>query len=631
VEAAAYLERLDLQDFAGAANHLGNLTKQLPEELSTSQIGVLLRSFIEVEQEANRKRQAEIARQVKSHVRSGTSGPSSSFTPALKGRAMVWDFTKGGVDPAYTLLEDNLRGSSRDGIITMFCITHRENIEVGRYSISDQPAYREKVTVGVVYWPEKTSPGSTFVWGGSPRQTRTVRYSPEYGSAVEIKEWIESLPRGTGLQDDGRDSRTTRELKSITSPIRPEARRERPQRPQPRTSPAVEKNDPRAAAPVLPRGSKDEPTNPDRPVRVAPPRANVRIRGQQSQGISPPPPVLDDADNGDLPANVPQPLRVQVKAFSLYQPIDSEHDYRPAVEAAATSALLAQGYTVAEDGAEAGALLSIGYGLAVNREDDPDDIIAALLKEQSANPTAWRSLLRTRTYCLSLHLYLWDLAHHSLIGHWQLVTPPEPGNAERAGTEIERFVSQQIDGHVDRLLGDIKLERGQSGRLCLREADQNAFSRPDVNPSRRRVWIDIDRASGPTYYSIDETFERDLYRALARSGWDCAPSPDYADCALQVRWSRRKALHTSPANTHAYGLRATMTLFLTPTDRRSQPVFSATVYAETPFITGGLSSREATARAWRQQYRAEQVWARLTAVLDRTVPGEETRSRGRQR
>jgi len=594
IEASAYLERLNLQDFDGAKSHLGILNSQLPQELGTSQIGVLLRSFIEVEQEANRKRQAEIAQQVRSHVRSGNTERSSTFTPALRGRAMVWDFTKSGVDPAYNLLEDNLRGSSRDGIITMFCVMHRENIEVGRYTISNQPAYREEVTVGVVYWPEKTSPGTTFVSGGSPRQTRIVSASPEYGSAVEIKKWIEGLPRGAGLQ-----------------------------------APLITAIDNAGElASVLPGGPEDEKTKHEESVRVTAPDVSARAVGRQPEGTSHWPPAPDNGnDDSDLPGSIPQPLSVQIKVFSLFPLGRSADDYRSAVEEAAASALLAHGYTVAEEGSNASALLSIGYSLAIIPRHDPDNIIGALLRDQSTNLSEWRSLKRTRTYCLGLHIYLWDTRQHSLIGYWQQITLPEAGNAVQAGAEPDRFALQQISSPVDRLFGGIKLEKGQNGHLSLRNADQNAFSQPDMSPSRRRVWIDIDRDSGSTYYRIDETFERDLYQALVQSGWDCSRSPDHADCILHVRWKRTRVPRVSSSNTHPYRLTAAITLSLKAANKRPPPpAFSETVHAETPSMTGGLSSREATMRAWRQQYRAARIWTRLLAALNRAVPPQPGKS-----
>ena len=80
-------------------------------------------------------------------------------------------------------------------MITMMIVTKREWVEVGRYSISKEPAYQEHVTVAVAYWPDRTSPGTAVVLGEKPPFSRVVQPRPEYGSAVKIKEWIEGLPR----------------------------------------------------------------------------------------------------------------------------------------------------------------------------------------------------------------------------------------------------------------------------------------------------------------------------------------------------------------------------------------------------------------------------------------------------
>jgi type II secretory pathway pseudopilin PulG len=190
-----YLDRLKAQDFKGADDSIGSVTSNLPDELNVADIANNLAAFVQSERNANRESQSRIAAAVKARVDLSGARASSGWQPMLKGRAMVWDFTKETIDQAYELLPDDLRASSRDGVVTMFCIVKRENIERGRYSISNQPAYQEKMTVGVVYWPQKVSPGSAVVWGGEPPSSRPVRYSPEYGSAVKIKEWVAGLPR----------------------------------------------------------------------------------------------------------------------------------------------------------------------------------------------------------------------------------------------------------------------------------------------------------------------------------------------------------------------------------------------------------------------------------------------------
>lgn len=191
---ARYVDRLRVQDFKGADATISQVRANFPEELGVVEIAKVLRELVESERKTNRETQSRIAAEVKSWVDLRRVRASYTFTPVLEGRAMVWDFTKNKVDPAYELLPDDLRASSRDGNVTMFCILKRENIEVGRYSISNQPAYKEKMTIGVVYWPKKVSPGTTVVWGGEPPRSRPVKYSPEYGSSVKIKEWIEGLP-----------------------------------------------------------------------------------------------------------------------------------------------------------------------------------------------------------------------------------------------------------------------------------------------------------------------------------------------------------------------------------------------------------------------------------------------------
>ena len=88
-----------------------------------------------------------------------------------------------------------LTGSPNDKSIMVFCIMSRGQIVRGYYSISNQPGYQERMTVGVVHWPSRKGLGSVEIWGDPPRQTRPVTYSPEYASAVRIKDWIEKLPR----------------------------------------------------------------------------------------------------------------------------------------------------------------------------------------------------------------------------------------------------------------------------------------------------------------------------------------------------------------------------------------------------------------------------------------------------
>ena len=191
--------RLAVQDFAGAEQALGQVTPS-----GTGTLGETFQQLIASEREANHQKQAIIAANVKPLISNVV--PSQEFKPVLQGRAMVWDFTKDDVENAYELLPDDLRASSRDGLITIFCVTKRRNEVVGHYSISGQPAYREHMTVAVVYWPDKVAAGSTVIAGGEPVSLRVVKHTPEYGSSVKIKEWIERLPRAE--DHDGQSVRT---------------------------------------------------------------------------------------------------------------------------------------------------------------------------------------------------------------------------------------------------------------------------------------------------------------------------------------------------------------------------------------------------------------------------------------
>jgi len=195
---STFLERVAVQDFAEAETRLKSIPTTLADGSSAQELRSLVTGVLTDERNANKNKQASIAKQVKTIVQnSGKPYQAAPKTPALKlrGRAMVWDFTKDDIEKAYELLPDDLRASSRDGVITMFCILKRTNVKVGTYSISGQPAYQEHMQIAVVYWPSKQYGGEGEILGGSPPGVRVVKATPEYGSSVKIKEWIEKLPR----------------------------------------------------------------------------------------------------------------------------------------------------------------------------------------------------------------------------------------------------------------------------------------------------------------------------------------------------------------------------------------------------------------------------------------------------
>jgi hypothetical protein len=193
------MERLQAQDFKGASDAAYHsiilLSSLVPIDEETRTALPDLQAAVEKERSANRAAQERIAADVRSLINFAGSRESSQFKPILRGKAMIWDATKDQVEMAYELLPDDLRASSRENSVTIFSIIRRENILQGYYSVSNQPGYKEKMIIGVVYWPQRTSAGSAIVWGGDPPFSRPVSYTPGYGSSVNIKDWIISLPR----------------------------------------------------------------------------------------------------------------------------------------------------------------------------------------------------------------------------------------------------------------------------------------------------------------------------------------------------------------------------------------------------------------------------------------------------
>ena len=193
------IERLRAQDFKAAGEAAQQSVTFLNDQVPLSEASKTalpeLTAAVEREKAANRATHERIASEVRHLIKEGSYRQSSHFKPVLKGKAMIWDATKNEVEMAYELLPDNLRASSQEGVVTIFSIIRRDQILQGYYSISNQPAYKEKMTIGVVYWPQRRSAGTAIVWGGNPPYSRPVSYHPGYGSSVNIKNWVESLPK----------------------------------------------------------------------------------------------------------------------------------------------------------------------------------------------------------------------------------------------------------------------------------------------------------------------------------------------------------------------------------------------------------------------------------------------------
>ena len=118
---------------------------------------------------------------------------------ARKSKSLVWDSEADSLYRAHDLLGDQLAYSHGGGPVTVFFVSAQQKQQVGTYSISGQPAYREWVDVCVVEFSEPTGAGRVLasheVVSLDPRKTRPVQQSPEFGDpAPPVADWIRSLP-----------------------------------------------------------------------------------------------------------------------------------------------------------------------------------------------------------------------------------------------------------------------------------------------------------------------------------------------------------------------------------------------------------------------------------------------------
>lgn len=115
---------------------------------------------------------------------------------AMRSKALVWDVRSDSRSGAHGRLPSELRVTGKDERATVFLVLGERTEQVGTYSISRQPAYREYIDVCVAYWPEGKAVGVHSVVSRDPRSRRPVQHSPEYGDPNEpIATWVASLPR----------------------------------------------------------------------------------------------------------------------------------------------------------------------------------------------------------------------------------------------------------------------------------------------------------------------------------------------------------------------------------------------------------------------------------------------------
>jgi hypothetical protein len=106
------------------------------------------------------------------------------------GKTLVWDLNTGHA--VLTNLSDGLDPTPPDVPVTLFLISTEQNREVGRYSVSGMPAYREWFEVYVVQFRNFSDNGTALAMhqflSSGPAQKRPVSNNPGYGDFSSSKE-----------------------------------------------------------------------------------------------------------------------------------------------------------------------------------------------------------------------------------------------------------------------------------------------------------------------------------------------------------------------------------------------------------------------------------------------------------
>ncbi len=190
-----YLERVAVQDFKSAEEHLRNLLANLPASVDIAGINSVLTRVIQQEQQARDESHARVADAVTRRARRPRVRDAATWTPTLRGKAMVWDAGENSVARVFDELPDRLRASWRDRVVTMFYVERPapgEGSSGGGIRSAPEPYMR----VTVLYWPEMTTPGVAVfrdaAAGARPGGGWAVRSAEGIDAALE--QWIIGLP-----------------------------------------------------------------------------------------------------------------------------------------------------------------------------------------------------------------------------------------------------------------------------------------------------------------------------------------------------------------------------------------------------------------------------------------------------
>lgn len=114
----------------------------------------------------------------------------------IHGRCLVLDMSEKDVSSVQRLLPREMKAEYNESHITIFVVTTLRQEYVGRYAVSDQPAFRQYADVCIIAWPEKKPLGMHSIISREPRHTRIVESNPEFGDPnAPVAAWIKELPR----------------------------------------------------------------------------------------------------------------------------------------------------------------------------------------------------------------------------------------------------------------------------------------------------------------------------------------------------------------------------------------------------------------------------------------------------
>jgi len=174
------------------------LEKRLDAYVSATDVASLLRAARrppwpcnqEVTQDAlHRALGREAAEQFAGCAAAGDTAPSRPS------QILVWNLGRGATDDAQALLDRARIYQTGDGALTVYVVGGKHSIEVGTYSVSHRPAFRELVNVCAVRFDTPTGPGAPVrfheVLSFDPARVRVVSNLPEHADpAPAIAEWI---------------------------------------------------------------------------------------------------------------------------------------------------------------------------------------------------------------------------------------------------------------------------------------------------------------------------------------------------------------------------------------------------------------------------------------------------------